>query len=267
MSGVSLAARGRTIARPQAVLAAVLLGLAALAWWSAGRRMTGMSSSGLDLGGLGFYLGLWVVMMAAMMFPSIAPMVVVYDRLRSARRAQDPGAPGIAGTALFVGGYLLTWIGAGLFAYAVIALGDAVDAGMLAWDRAGREAVAATVLLAAAYQATPVKDLCLRHCRGPFSFVLEHWRGGKGGALRMGVRHGAWCTGCCWALMATLFAVGLMSLGWMAFVAALIAIEKLLPGPTSRVVAVVLVLLGLAVLFTPELVPGVGAGGSEAMQM
>ena len=266
MSGVPVAARGRAVARPQAVLAVVLLALAALAWWSAGRRMTGMSGSGLELGGVGFYLGLWVVMMAAMMFPSIAPMVVVYDRLRAARRARDPHAPGVAGTVLFVSGYLATWSAAGLLAYALITLGDALDGGVLAWDRAGREVVAAVVLLAAAYQATPIKDLCLRHCRGPFSFVLEHWRPGTGGAFRMGVRHGAWCTGCCWALMATLFAVGIMSLGWMAFIAALIAAEKLLPRPVSRVVAVVLLVLGLAILFAPDLVPGVGERPG-AMQM
>ena len=85
------------------------------------------------------------------------------------------------------------------------------------------------ILAAAIYQLTPAKDICLRKCRGPIQFLLGAWKPGYSGALRMGVEHGAWCVGCCWALMAALFALGVMSVGWMAFVAALIAVEKLLP--------------------------------------
>jgi predicted metal-binding membrane protein len=98
--------------------------------------------------------------------------------------------------------------------------------------------------------------------------VLEHWRSGRSGALRMGGVHGGWCVGCCWALMATLFAVGIMSVGWMAFVAALIAAEKLLPVPASRGVAIVLLVLGVALLVAPDAVPGVGGGhGAGEMRM
>jgi predicted metal-binding membrane protein len=211
--------------------------LAALAWMVTERRMGGMSSApGADLGSLGFYTGTWVTMMAAMMLPSIAPMVLVYNRPRSSRRARGGGAPGAEGTALFIAGYLVTWTLAGLAAYAAIEAGRALDVGVLAWDRAGRELAAAVVLAGSVYQLTPVKDLCLTRCRGPFTFVLEHWHEGRGGALRMGTIHGGWCVGCCWALMATLFALGVMSLGWMAFIAALLAIEKLLPrkGVTKR---------------------------------
>ena len=111
---------------------------------------------------------------------------------------------------------------------------------------------------AAVYQLTPLKDVCLRHCRNPFMFIMQHWRPGRLGALRMGVLHGGWCVGCCWMLMAALFALGVMSLGWMAFIAALIAVEKLLPWKAlaNRGVAVLLLVLGLAVAFTPEDVPG-----------
>ena len=100
-------------------------------------------------------------------------------------------------------------------------------------------------------------------------YLLEHWREGRLGAARMGIAHGAWCVGCCWALMATLFALGLMSLGWMALVAALIAGEKLLPrrARTPRAVAVLLLGIGLAVLLAPDLVPGVGASRGEGMGM
>lgn len=269
MSSTTLAhARGRRHARGEVALAAGLVALAAVAWWLSDRRMSGMSGSGPELGGVAFYVGVWVLMMAAMMFPSITPMVVVYDRLRRARRARDGAAPGAEATALFVGGYLVTWTAAGLAAYAVIALGHSLDVGALAWDRLGNEVVAAVVLAGAAYQLTPLKEVCLRHCRGPFSFVLEQWREGRVGALRMGTVHGGWCVGCCWALMATLFAVGIMSVGWMAFVAALIAIEKLLPAPASRSVAAVLLVLGLAILVAPDAVPGLGAGAADnAMPM
>jgi hypothetical protein len=104
----------------------------------------------------------------------------------------------------------------------------------------------------------PLADTCLRKCRGSLDFVLGYWKPGYGGALRMGVEHGGWCVGCCWALMAALFALGVMSLGWMAFVAALIAIEKLVPwkAVANRGVAVLVAVLGIAVAFAPASVPG-----------
>jgi hypothetical protein len=130
--------------------------------------------------------------------------------------------------------------------------------------------VAGGVIVAAAvYQLTPLKDACLTKCRSPFFFLLGAWRPGRLGALRMGIEHGGWCVGCCWALMAALFALGIMSIGWMAFIAALIAIEKLLPwqAVANRGIAVLLVVLGLAVAFAPEDVPGLTLPDSpEAMQ-
>jgi predicted metal-binding membrane protein len=121
------------------------------------------------------------------------------------------------------------------------------------------------VLVAAAvYQFTPLKDACLKRCRSPLAFLLTAWRPGRLGAMRMGIEHGAWCVGCCWALMAALFALGVMSLGWMAFVAALIAVEKLLPWRVfaNRGVALLLVALGIAVAFAPGRVPGLTLPGS-----
>lgn len=235
----------------------MLLALAALAWWDTDRRMAGMASSpGADLGTVGFYAGLWVVMMAAMMFPSVAPTVVLYDGLRSSGATRSAGAPGPEGTVLFVAGYLLAWTTAGLAGYAVIEAGRTFDGGALAWNRAGHELAVAVVLAGAAYQLTPAKHRCLARCRGPLMYLLEHWHDGRAGAVRMGAAHGAWCVGCCWALMATLFVLGVMSLGWMAFIAALIAVEKLLPPWADRAVVVVLVALAVAIAFAPDAVPG-----------
>jgi len=246
-----------------------LLLLAAVAWAVTGDRMAGMDAGpGTDPGGLGFWVTAWVVMMAAMMFPSIAPMVVMHARIEEGKRRQ--GKPVEAGTtALFVSGYLLTWTAAGLIGYGIIQLGKELSLDFLSWDNAGPYVAGGVIVAAAIYQLTPLKDVCLRHCRSPMTFLLMHWRSGRLGALEMGVEHGAWCVGCCWGLMAALFALGVMSIGWMVFVAALIAIEKLLPWRTvaNRGIAVVLVILGLGVAFAADDMPGLTLPDSpEAMR-
>ena len=244
--------------RAQLALLGALLALAVMAWAVTQARMEGMESMpGMDLGALGFYVTVWVVMMAAMMFPSVAPTVLMYDRLREGHRARGKGASADA-TALFVAGYLLVWTAAGLAAYALFELVRAIDPVFLAWDEAGRYVTGGVIVAAAVYQVTPLKQACLAKCRSPMMFLAERWRNGRAGAVELGVRHGAWCLGCCWALMAALFAVGIMSLGWMALVAAFIAAEKLLPWPTGARLAVALSLLalGLGVAFFPADVPG-----------
>ncbi|HXE99100.1 MAG TPA: DUF2182 domain-containing protein [Solirubrobacterales bacterium] len=239
-------------------LVGLLVALAGIAWALTDDRMTGMDAGpGTDPGALGFFLGVWVVMMAAMMFPSIAPMVLMHVRIQEGRR--ERGQPvAIGATSVFVGGYLISWAAAGLLGYAIFQLGAAVSGDAFSWDNGGPYLAGAVIVGAALYQLTPLKDVCLRHCRNPFMFIMQHWRPGRVGALRMGVLHGGWCVGCCWMLMAALFALGVMSLGWMAFIAALIAVEKLLPWKAlaNRSIAVLLLVLGLAVAFTPEDVPG-----------
>ncbi len=269
------AALRRPPALPQLIVAgliALLLVLALVGWVVTDERMRGMDAGpGTDLGTLGFYVTAWVVMMAAMMFPSIWPMVLMYRRIQISKRERGKDAPAGA-TAVFVAGYLLTWTGAGLVFYALLELGAALLPEFLAWDNAGPYVAGGVLVAAAVYQLTPLKDVCLSKCRDPLSFVLTSWRSGRTGALRMGIEHGAYCVGCCWALMATLFALGVMSLGWMLFIAALIAIEKLLPSKrlANRGIAVTLVVLGLAVAFVPEDVPGLTEPGSaeatEAME-
>src|SRR3954447_115313 len=256
---------------PSAVQLGLIFGLlllAAIAWAVTGDRMGGMDAGpGTDLGGLGFWVTAWVVMMAAMMFPSIAPMVVMYARIEEGKREQGKSAEAGA-TALFVAGYLVTWTAAGLIGYAIIQSGRTLDLGFLAWDSGGPYVAGAVIVAAGIYQLTPLKDACLRRCRSPMMFLLTAWRPGRIGALRMGMEHGGWCVGCCWGLMAALFALGVMSIGWMVLVAALIAIEKLLPWKlvANRGVAVLLVVLGLGVAFASQDVPGLTLPDSPEAQ-
>jgi predicted metal-binding membrane protein len=239
-------------------LIGLLVVLAAVAWAIVSDQMAGMDAGpGTDPGTLGFFIGVWVVMMAAMMFPSIAPMVVMHVRIQEGQRERGRSAT-VGATAFFVGGYLVVWAAAGLVGYGIYRLGEAAAGNAFSWDSGGRYLAGGIVLAAAVYQLTPLKDVCLRHCRSPMMFLISHWRPGRLGGLRMGVVHGGWCIGCCWALMAALFALGVMSLGWMALIAALIAAEKLLPwrALASGGTAILLLALGLAVAFTPASVPG-----------
>jgi predicted metal-binding membrane protein len=164
----------------------------------------------------------------------------------------------IGATPAFVAGYLLTWAAVGTLGYVLVEGVRSLDLGLLAWDEAGRYVAGSTVLAAAIYQLSPAKNRTLRRCRNPRAFVSEHWRPGPVGALRMGIEHGRVCVTSSWALMAALFALGVMSVGWMVLVAALIAIEKLLPWRTvaTRGIAVLLAMLGIALAFAPEDVPG-----------
>jgi predicted metal-binding membrane protein len=165
---------------------------------------------------------------------------------------------------VFSAGYLLTWTAAGALAFGIARAGHLIAGGVLDWDRAGRWVAAATLLVAAAYEVTPLKEVCLDKCRSPLGFLLGSWRDGFRGALDMGARHGAWCLGCCWALMAALFALGVMSITWMAFVAALIALEKLLPWRRVATWGTAAILLALAIAFaaSPGSVPGLTVPGS-----
>jgi predicted metal-binding membrane protein len=244
--------------RAEIVVIVALLGLAVPAWLFTDLEMTGMDAGPwTDPGAFGFYTATWVMMMAAMMFPSLAPMVVVLRRLERMRPASS------LTTALFVVGYLAVWTASGVVAYAVLKAGRAWTGELFAWQRAGQALAGAALFLAAAYELTPLKARCLRKCRSPFGFLTNSWRDGPGGALSMGVRHGAWCLGCCWALMVALFALGAMSLTWMAVVAALIAAEKLLPWRRIAIAAAAALLLALAVgvAAAPAHVPGLTVPG------
>ncbi len=245
-------------ARFQVGLLASLLAMGALAWLPTNERMIGMDSGpGTDPGTLGFYVVSWVVMMAAMMFPSIAPMVLTFAFVQ--RRRRDRGAVDrTVSSWVFVAGYLLTWTAFGLAAYGLYVGVRSFSIPELSWHRGGPYLAGGVLIAAAIYQLTPAKDACLSRCRAPLDFVFTHWHEGPSGALRMGVVHGAWCVGCCWGLMAALFALGVMSVPWMVVIAGLIALEKLLPRKelANRLVAITLVILGLGVALAPGHVPG-----------
>jgi predicted metal-binding membrane protein len=205
---------------------------------------------GTDLGTLGWFVGVWIVMMAAMMLPSVSPTVALYARMTKNRSPVEP--------LVFASGYLLIWTVTGLLAFGVADSGGRLLGDSLSWDRAGRWVAGGTLIVAAAYELTPLKNVCLKHCRSPLGFLLGSWRAGMGGALRMGAKHGVWCVGCCWALMASLFALGVMSIAWMALVAGLIAAEKTLPWGrwVTYGTAAVLLVLGVLLLAAPDVIPG-----------
>jgi len=211
------------------------------------------------LGTLGWFLGVWVVMMAAMMLPSVAPTVALFSRMTKERSPLSP--------LLFTGGYLIVWGAVGALAFAIAFVGAQVAGDVLAWDRAGRWVAGVTLVAAAAYELTPLKHVCLRKCRSPLGFLLGAWRDGSAGAMQMGAKHGAWCVGCCWALMASLFALGVMSLAWMVFIAGLIAVEKILPWRRVATygTAAILLLVGALLLFAPDAIPALTIPGHESM--
>jgi predicted metal-binding membrane protein len=239
--------------------AILLIAVAGVCWAITVRRMQGMDMGpGTDLGALGWFAVAWATMMAAMMFPSLAPMGLTYAGASRNASASSP----TAATFLFVCGYLITWLGAGVLAYALIKGVRSLELSWLAWDRGGAYVAGGVILGAALYELTPAKSASLRHCRNP-ALLTQRWRPGLPGALSMGLEHGGFCVGASWALMAALFAIGVMNVAWMIVVAALVAIEKLLTWArvTIGATAVFIAVLGLAVAFAPGQVPGLTIPG------
>jgi predicted metal-binding membrane protein len=245
-----------------------LLGVAAVCWLVTAERMDGMDMGpGTDLGAFGWFAGVWSVMMAAMMLPSLVPMAATY----AGRARDDTGMvtpQSLTGTTLFVAGYLLLWVIAGIASWTLVEGVRSLDPAFLYWDDGGRYVAGAMIAGAALYELSPMKARCLRHCRDRALLVAD-WRTGSIGAFRMGFDQGAYCIGSSWALMAALFALGVMSITWMIVIAALIAAEKLLPSSrlASAGIVVVLGVLGASVALSPDRVPGLTVPGSpEAMR-
>ena len=212
-----------SVRQPTVVVGAGLL-LVSVAAWAA------LLAMGDEMPmGAGLWIGAWTVMMAAMMLPSTSPLVLLYARQSTA-----------ASSTLLTAGYVAVWAGVGLAAYGI---------DMRLPDPSNR-VVGAVLIGAGLYQLTPLKTACLKRCRNPADFLVTHWRRGRVGALRLGVEHGAYCVGCCWALMGVLVVAGSMSLAWVVAIALVVAAEKLLPAGQllGRLGGVVLLVAGIVVV-------------------
>jgi predicted metal-binding membrane protein len=211
----------------------------------AGMAMGGMSAGAWSPVSAALFLAAWTVMMAAMMLPAAMPMILVFAAAQ-ARRRRDVAVP----TWIFVAGYLLVWAAVGLLVHALVQIGGAVATRLAAPERAlwAPLALGATLVAAGLYQFTPAKHVCLGHCRSPLGFVARHWRDGRIGALAMGLHHGAYCLGCCWALFAVLVAAGVMSLAWMLLLTLVVFVEKVLPQGRRAATAIGVALIALGAL-------------------
>jgi len=252
------------------VVVGLLVGLAAVAWWSTVRQANSMSDMVSGLGQIGvrapndmtvpIFMGMWVAMMVAMMLPTVAPIVLSH-RMVVKRRGEGETA-----TLMFVLGYLIVWSAIG-----VIPL-----IGFLAFRNLSADAVhsrwlptlaGAILAVAGAYQFTGWKAMCLKACRSPMSFMMTHdFGGGSKSAFKAGVSHGAYCLGCCWALMAVLVVVGLMNLVWMAGIALVFLAEKNWKHGVAltKMIGAGLLVLGIAVIISPGILPTVSGAGSHA---
>lgn len=211
-----------------------------------------MPEEGPALGQAAAYLGAWGVMMAAMMLPSAAPLILLYGAVhRGMERRGQRGIPAAA----FALTYLVVWVAFGVPVYAAsrlidgLAMADPTVAAGLPY------AVGCLLVAAGIYQVTPIKRACLRACQSPLGFLLGRWRDGYLGTLRLALQHSSYCVGCCWALMAVLVAAGAMSLPWVLVIAVLVFAEKALPGGgrTARIAGAALIGLGIVVVLQPGL--------------
>lgn len=235
------------VLRHDRAMTIVGLGVVCLLSWTYLLSGAAMTSSGMEGGGMAPMAGMaamagpmawsashaaimfvmWTVMMAAMMLPGAAPMVLAVAAVDRGHRRR--GLPAVS-AAFFVLGYLLVW---SAFSLAAVALqwGTEAAMGVSAMTSGVGAGVGGAILIAVGlYQRTPLKDSCLRHCRSPLDFLTTRWRRGRGGAVRMGAEHGIYCLGCCWALMALLFVGGIMNLLWIAAIAGFVLVEKIAPG-------------------------------------
>jgi predicted metal-binding membrane protein len=241
----------RRITIPLAITVAIVVALAWLLTWASSDWTMDVLGMGGSLGGvdLALFFVLMVVMMIAMMLPSALPMVLAFAGMTRLEAGRPTKPVDLAATAAFVGPYFLVW---GAFAVAsllgIVAL--ALLDTMMGPVMEGVTFVPAAVLIAAGgWQVTRTKEICLTHCESPMTFVVQHWRSGPFGPVRMGLRHAGYCIGCCWLFMLVLFVAGTMSLVWMGGIALAIFIEKTgwKPEVASRGIGVVLVVLGLVV--------------------
>jgi predicted metal-binding membrane protein len=210
--------------------------------------MEGMAEPSWSVGGLVLFVLVWAVMMTAMMLPAVTPMLLLYRTMADRQASDGHGLPATLGLAA---GYLLVWAAVGLGVYGLLrvvsgAASQLESAQRVTWTPL---VLGGVLILAGLYQFTPLKHACLRQCQSPVGFLLGHWRTGRLGAVRMGLVHGLYCVGCCWALFAVLVAAGVMSLAWMLLLTLVVFAEKVLPlgRRTAQVVGIAFLVLGVMV--------------------
>jgi predicted metal-binding membrane protein len=244
--------------RDRVVVVFALLGVIVLAW---GYMLLGAGMSMGEMSGMpmaqqeptwtpayaGVVLVMWAVMMVAMMLPSAAPMILLYGTI--ANRRKSKGDPAV-GTGVFGLGYIIVWIGFSLAAVTLQVLLDRAQLLSPMMSVTSKSVAGGVLIVAGVYQWTPLKQDCLRRCRSPLEFLATGWREGRVGAFNMGLRHGAYCVGCCWMLMLLLFVGGIINIAWIAALAALVLIEKVSPAGhwIGRIAGFLLVVWGAAIL-------------------
>ncbi len=246
----------------RAALLTVVAVLTATAWfltYSTSRQMGLLMQIGvpMSLGMEGWaglasffaFTSMWLVMMIAMMLPSSYPTLLLH---RTVYRKRTPRAYG--GTFLFALSYFLVWTASGVFFYFGYVLIGRLRLSIPGSELTILRAAGLALILSGLYQCSWLKRACLRHCQNPLHFIMEHWRDGNIGAIRMGAAHGIYCVGCCWGLMVILFVMGVMHLGWMAAIGALILVEKVVPVGKwiPNAIGAVFVVVGGIVLIFPQ---------------
>ena len=247
------------MSRQQKLILGLLLMLAAASWalliWQSATMNSPTMSAGLTMGmNAILFIAIWVVMMIAMMFPTAAPMILMFTAVYANKKRQSHA---FVPTWVFVSAYLLIWTLFGIVAYP-LALGAERLATMSIWFMAQAPRIGGTLLaLAGLYQLSPLKHICLAKCRTPFQFILNSWQDGYGGAFRMGFVHGISCLGCCWFLFVLLFPLGIMNIAVMALLTALIFAEKSVPlgHLISQITGIGLIFYGILVILLPAALP------------
>lgn len=240
----------------RALILGSLIALAAAAWglliWQSVVMDDDMS---LTMGlGAPLFIALWVAMMVAIMYPTAAPMIMAFARVHNDRRQRGQA---FVPTWVFAGSYMALWAATGLLAYAIAVAGDEL-ANQSAWLSHNAPRLGGGLLITAGlYQLTPLKDICLSKCRTPMSFLMNRWREGLGGAVRMGLEHGSYCLGCCWLFFLILFPLGMMNIAVLALITILIFAEKVLPlgRQVAYAAGIGLVAYGSVVIFVPTALP------------
>ena len=255
MTTTTATASSYPLPRERNLILGSLLVLAGAAWAVLAWQGAETDEMSLTMGmSAPLFIALWIVMMVAVMFPTAAPMILMFARIHNTRRERGQN---FVPTWIFTSAYLLVWSVTGIAAYAVAVAGDAL-ADESAWVMDNAPRFGGGLLIAAGiYQLTPLKDICLSKCRTPIGFILSSWKDGYAGSFRMGIHHGVFCLGCCWLLFLILFPLGMMNVAVLGLITALIFAEKSLPigRHVARATALALVVYGAVVVFQPDTLP------------